>query len=419
MPAKLTDLQIRAAKPGDTKYKLSAGNGLTLVVMPNGAKYWCLRYSYAGKRKEVTVGRPYPELSLKGAHEEAARMRLQLAGGVDPSEVLRQKKLDRVQRADATFFGAAQAWYEFRARAWAERTKEQVREYLDKDVIPALGKRPLDLITTKELAVFTSKIEERGAADVAKKVRQWLHSIFSYARGQGMTTNDPVRDLRALVLPLGKSKNYAHLAIEDLPEFLRRLDEFDASPMVKGATLLSLWTANRPGVTRTLRWSEIDLDNALWTIPKRRDGMKRGYSHLTPLPWQAVTMLREIHQWSGTFEYVFIGRNDPGKPLSDGAVSGLLKRLGYRGRQTNHGFRHLISTALNEQGYESDWVERQLAHGDPDKIRGTYNKAMYLEGRREMMQDWADYLDRARAGATILPFKRKVNEGAEKDVAVP
>ena len=155
----------------------------------------------------------------------------------------------------------------------------------------------------------------------------------------------------------------------------------------------ALWTANRPGVTRTLRWSELDLDQALWTIGKGREGMKRGYAHLTPLPNQAVAMLREIHKLTGTFEYVFIGRNDPGKPLSDGAVNMLLKRLGYRGRQTTHGFRHLISTALNEQGYEPDWVERQLAHGDPDKIRGTYNKAMYLESRRKMMQDWADYLD--------------------------
>lgn len=396
MPAKLTDLQVRNAKPRGTKYKLSAGNGLTLLVMPNGSKYWCLRYSFAGRRKEVTVGRPYPELSLKGAQDEAARLRVQLAAGTDPSEALRQKKLDRKQRADATFAGAAEAWYEFRATVWAERTKAQVREYLDKDVIPALGKRPLDLITTKELAVFTRNIEKRGAPDVAKKVRQWLQSIFSYARGQGMTTNDPVRDLRALVLPSGKSGNYAHLAIEELPEFLRKLQEYDASPLVKGATWLSLWTANRPGVTRTLRWSEVDLDNALWTIARGRDGMKLGYSHLTPLPRQAVDMLREIHKLTGTFEYVFIGRNDPSKPLSDGAVNALLKRIGYRGRQTNHGFRHLVSTALNEQGFDNDWIERQLSHGDPDKIRGTYNKAMYLDDRRKMMQAWADYLDQMR-----------------------
>jgi integrase len=186
------------------------------------------------------------------------------------------------------------------------------------------------------------------------------------------------------------------LHVEELPEFLRKLSKIDASPLVKGAAMMSLWTANRPGVTRTLRWDEVNLDDALWTIATGREGMKRGYSHLTPLPHQAVSMLREIHCLTGTFEYVFIGRNNPRVPLSDGAVNGLLKRLGYRGRQTTHGFRHLVSTSLNELGYESDWVERQLAHGDPDKVRGTYNKAAYLQPRRQMMQAWADRLDALR-----------------------
>ena len=148
--------------------------------------------------------------------------------------------------------------------------------------------------------------------------------------------------------------------------------------------MLALWTANRPGVTRTLRWAEVDLNAALWTIDKGREGMKGGYYHLTPLPRQAVAMLREVHNLTGTFEHVFIGRNDPSAWISDGAAAGFwFKRIGYHGKQTMHGFRHLVSTALNEMGYEPDWVERQLAHGDPDKIRGTYNKAMYLEPRRK------------------------------------
>jgi integrase len=182
--------------------------------------------------------------------------------------------------------------------------------------------------------------------------------------------------------------------MDELPAFLDALDADEGSSMVKGCAKLALWTANRPGITRTLRWSELDLDDALWTIKRGRKGMKRGYQHFTPLPYQAVAMLREVHKLSGTFEYVFIGRNDPRQPLSDGAVAGMFKRIGYHGKQTMHGFRHLVSTALNELGYERDWVERQLAHGDPDKIRATYNKAHYLDQRRKMMQDWADYLDR-------------------------
>jgi integrase len=393
MAARLTDLAIRNARPRDKKYKLSAGRGLTLIVMPDGAKYWRLRYRFAGKEKELSLGRPYPELSLREAENRADELRTVIATGSDPSGRRLQAKIEKREGAANTFAVAAEAWLEFRKKAWATRTAEQVRDYLDKDLLPTLGKRPLTAVTTRELAALTRKIEQRGAADVAKKARQWLASIFSFARANGWTTADPVRDLRALVLPTRAATNYPHLQVEELPEFLRKLSKIDASPLVKGAAMLSLWTANRPGVTRTLRWDELNLDEALWTISKGRPGMKRGYSHLTPLPTQAVSMLKEVRALTGTFEYVFINRNDPRKPLSDGAVNGLLKRLGYRGRQTAHGFRHLVSTALNEQGYERDWVERQLAHGDPDKIRDTYNKAIYLNPRREMMQSWANFLD--------------------------
>lgn len=408
MSTRISDARIRHAAPRPKKYKLSAGRGLTVLVMPDGAKYWRLRYRFGGKEKELSLGRPYPELGLKGAEIEADKLRAILAHGIDPSEQRHQTRLDRADRAASTFGGAAEAWFEFRSRAWAPRTAGQVRDYLDKDLLSALGKRPLAAITTRELASVTRRLEERGASDVAKKARQWLASIFSYARANGWVDTDPVRDLRAVVLPSGQGNNYAHLTVDELPDFLRRFDAFEASPLVKGAAMLSLWTANRPGVTRTLRWREVNLDDALWSIEKGRDGMKRGYAHLTPLPRQAVAMLREIQLMTGTFEYVFIGRNDPRKPLSDGAVNALLKRLGYRGRQTTHGFRHLVSTALNEQGFAPDWVERQLAHGDPDRIRGTYNKAAYLEPRRKMMQAWADRLDMLRSSsAIIVPLRRK------------
>lgn len=411
MASKLTDIAIRNAKPRERKYKLAAGNGLTLMVMPDGAKYWRWRYRFAGKQKEYSVGRPYPQTSLKEAHEEAARLRVQLVDGADPGEVRKQKKLALKERADNTLAGAANAWYEFRKDAWAQRTCDQVREYLDKDIIPKLGKRPLDFVTTAELAAFLKAIRDRGAPDIAKKARQWLAAIFSYARANGMTQSDPIKDLHALLLPSPPGSPYAHLELDELPELLRKLEVIDASPLVKAATKLSLWTANRPGVTRTLLWSELDLDEGLWHIEKGREGMKRGYSHITPLPTQAVALLREIHKLTGNYEYVFAGRNDPSKPISDGSVNGLLKRLGYRGRQTNHGFRHLISTALNGMGYDKDHVERQLAHGDPDDdvIRETYNKAMYIEERREMMQAWADYLDQLRDGVVAAPksYRRK------------
>ncbi|WP_293392113.1 site-specific integrase, partial [Nevskia sp.] len=305
-----------------------------------------------------------------------------------------------------TFGEAADAWHAFRSGAWNAKTAEQARTYLDKDLLPKLRARPLDNISPSELGALIGGIEARGAFDVAKKARQWIKAIYSYSRANGWTANDPARDLAAIAQSGPGSQNYAHLSLEELPAFLEAVDNDEGSMLVKSCAKLALWTANRPGVTRGVKWSEIDLDAGVWTIQKGREGMKRGYFHMTPLPTQAIEMLREIQQITGHFEYVFIGRTDPRQPLSDGAIAGMIKRIGYRNKQTMHGFRHLVSTALNDKGYESDWIERQLAHGDPDKIRGTYNKAAYLEPRRRMMQDWADYLDMIMRRAEVIPIRR-------------
>lgn len=393
MAKQLTDLQIKNAKPKTAKYTMAAGRGLTLLIMPDGSKYWRLRYRFAGQAKMISVGQPYPQTSLKEAEAQAAKFRALLVQGTDPADERRMEKFNERKRAATTFGDAANAWHSFRSRSWNLKTATQVRHYLDKDLMPRLCDRPLDKISPVDLAELVGGIEKRGAFDVAQKARQWLKAIYSYARANGWTTADPARDLAALALPAPEPKNYAHLDVKELPGLLRALDAYEGSTLVVSCARLALWTANRPGVTRMLKWDELDLDAGLWTIQKGREGMKRGYFHVTPLPLQAIAMLREIYQINGQWEYVFAGRNDPMKPLSDGAINMMLKRIGYQYKQTAHGFRHLISTALNDKGYADDWIERQLAHGDPDKIRGTYNKAQYLEPRRKMMQEWADYLD--------------------------
>ena len=393
----LTEKAIDSAKARDKQYKLfdSRVPGLALVVHPSGAKYWWLEYRFGGRRRTVTVGVPWPRTGLAMARERALELRKILDSGRDPgAEKRQQKQAARVESA-RTFEVAANNWFDYRGPAWSQATKNQVREYLDKDLIPALGRYPLSTIKTIELAELIERIEDRGAPDVAVKTRGWIRSIFQFARAKGLTDNGPERDLAGLSVRV-TPRNYPHLDLDGLPGLIRKLDAAHTSVLVKTATWMALWTANRPGVTRTLRWDELDLENALWTIERGREGMTRGYSHLTPLPAQAVGALRLLKSVTGSFDYVFTNRNDPLRPMSDGAVNRLLGTLGYRGRQTAHGFRHLISTALNELGYEADWVERQLAHGDPDKIRGTYNKAVYLEPRRKMMQDWADYLDKLR-----------------------
>ena len=397
MTTKLTDLEVKNSRARAVKYTLAAGRGLTLVVMPDGAKYWRLRYRLGGKARMIGVGKPYPDTSLKQAQSKAAEMRALIEAGIDPAEKRRAGKLAEREQVANTFEQAANAWHAFRSKAWNPKTSEQARVYLNKDLLPKLRNRPLDSITAAELGVLVAGIEKRGAYDVAKKTRQWLKAIYGYARAKGWTTADPAKDLAAIALRGPEKRNYPHLPLSELPAFLRALDAYDGSRLVKACAWLVLWTANRPGVTRTVRWDEIDLDAGIWTIEKGRKGMKGGYYHMAPLPTQAIAMLREIEQTTGSFDHVFIGRNDPRQPISDGAIAGMIKRLGYRSKQTMHGFRHLISTALNDEGHDADWIERQLAHGDPDKIRGTYNKAAYLEPRRAMMQQWADYLDKLKA----------------------
>jgi len=412
MAATLTELQVKNAKPRAAKYTKAAGQGLTLLVMPDGSKYWRLRYRFGGKARMIAVGKPYPDTTLKQAKAKAAEYLALIASGTDPADKRRLEKLEERKRVANTFGEAAEAWHLFRSKVWDKKTSAQARGYLDRDILPKLRSRPLDSITAAELGALVGGIEKRKAFYVAKKVRQWIKAIFSFARANGWTTSDPARDLTAIAQRGPDKKNYAHLKVEELPDFLRALDSYEGSELVKACTWLALWTANRPGVTRTLEWAELDLEAGLWTIQKGREGMKRGYYHMTPLPKQAITMLREVRQITGGFKYVFIGRNDPRKPLSDGSVAGMLKRMGYRHKQTAHGFRHLVSTALNDRGYDADWIERQLAHGDPDKIRGTYNKAQYLEPRRKMMQQWADLLEKMQAGGgTVTPFRRKMVGG--------
>nr|WP_199044846.1 integrase arm-type DNA-binding domain-containing protein [Dyella sp. ASV24] len=399
MAGDLNEYVIRAAQPKDKKYWLSDHlNGLYLLVTPEGAKYWKFRFRFNGKNDELTAAKPYPRGSLAVARKEARRLQVLVDAGRNPRLEKMEAKVEARRASFSKFAEAANEWHAFRSQAWARRTADQVREYLDRDLIKALGRRSLDDITTEELASLLQAINHR-APDVAKKARQWLGAIFEYARARGWTKSNPTADLKAITHLGAESERHAHLPLEEMPEFLRKLKAINALPAVKGATWLAIWTGNRPGVTRTLRWSEVDLDKGLWTIPRGREEMKRGYPHVTPLPRQAIQHLREIHRISGNFEHVFFGRNDPAKSISDGAVKGMLERMGYGGRQTMHGFRHVASSALNGMGYPADHIERQLAHKDPDKMRGVYNSAPYLAERRSMLQDWADWLDTAQVEA--------------------
>jgi integrase len=378
--------------------------GLFLLIAPAGGKWWRYKYRHGGKQKTLSLG-VYPDVSLAQARERHAEARKLLAEGVDPSAQRKADKQEEAKKRDNTFAAMAETWYAKKAPGWAPATARQARIYLDRDLIPSLGDRPMTEIRRADLIEALRKIEARDALDIAKKCRGWLSGIFRYALVAEVIEVNPATDLDVVAAPMGERRHYPHLPLNKLGEFLRAVDNARSDPATCHAIRLLLMTAVRPGELRAARWSEFDLDRAVWSIPADRMKMRR--PHVVPLPEQAVTVLRDLHERNGHRDLLFPSRDDPRHCMSENTVNLAIARMGYKGKQTGHGFRHLISTALNERGYNRDWIERQLAHGDENEIRAVYNKAEYLDQRRQMMQEWADSLDSLRAGRDVVPIRQR------------
>lgn len=386
----LTEARIKNTKPGQREVRLYDTAGLYLSVMPTGARWWRVKYRLHGRERRAGVG-CYPDVTLAQARAERDRIRLSIRTGEDP---VAERRAARATAGEDTFSALAEEWFAYNSPRWANATTRKARMYLDKDMVPALGARKIRDITRAELVSLVRKIERREAFNVASKVRQWLHQIFRFALAKGVIDSNPSTDLDVVAAPPPKVQHRATVPLPEIPKLLAAIDASDAHVFPKWAAYLLLYTAARPGELREAPWSEFDLDAATWSIPAERMKMRR--PHVVPLPRQAVTILRSLHRMSGHMPLVFPGRTDSAKPMSDGTINGMFADIGYKGRQTGHGFRHLVSTELHERGYESAWIEAQLAHGDDDKIRGTYNKATYLPQRKKMMQTWADLIDTER-----------------------
>ena len=399
----LSDTTIRTAKPTEKLYRLTDANGLCLEVTPTGSKLWRYRYRFNSKAKMLALG-TYPTVTLLKARQCRDEARQLLVDGIDPGE---QKKASRqAQKVEGlTFETMAREWFAYNAPRWAESTTYKAKLYLENDLIPGIGARPLKAITRPDLVELVRKVEARGTLNAAGKIRQWLHQIFRYALAKGAVDANPATDLSVVAAPTKAARHHPHVTFAELPELLGKIDTTNISTLTRCAVRLLTLTAVRPGELRAAPWSEFDLDAALWTIPKER--MKARRPHVVPLPRQAVAILRQLEEITGHYPLVFAGQQNPERPMSENTVNKALRLMGYEGRQTGHGFRHLLSTELNGRGYNKDWIERQLAHGDSDEIRGTYNHADYLEKRRGMMQAWADSIDALCNGANVVSIKRK------------
>jgi integrase len=341
---------------------------------------------------------PYPDLTLVAAGKKRAEARQLMLEGIDPGE---QKKANKLAQTitGLTFETLAREWHAYRSPRWAKSTADKAAAYLESDLLPAPGHRPAQAITRPELVALIRKIESRGAHNVAKKTRQRLSQIFRFGPAQGAAEANPATDLNVIAAHAPATRHHSHVTLAELPELLGKIEAANINTLTLHAIRLLVLTAVRPGELRAAPWVEFDLDAATWTIPKAR--MKARRPHIVPLPHQAVAILRQLEEVTGGYALVFAGRNTTNRPMSENTINKALADVGYKGRQTGHGFRHLLSTELNRRSYIRDWIERQLAHDDDDEIRDTYNHATYLEQRREMMQAWADSIDAQCAGANV------------------
>ncbi|MDM2972777.1 tyrosine-type recombinase/integrase [Citrobacter sp. CK198] len=386
---KLTARQISTAKPTEKPYKLSDGGGLYLLVNPNGSRYWRMKYRYAGKEKLLSIG-VYPDVTLAEARDKRTEAKRMLAAGDDPSEVKQAAREAKSLAVNNSFELLALEWHEHKKPNWSSGYADDILEYLRKDIFPYIGKKAVTDIKPMSMLSVLKKMEERGVLDKLKKTRQACRQIFTYAIITGRAEFNPVADL-AGALKTPKQQHFPHLMPAQIGPFIQAVNAYTGSKATRAATLLLMYTSVRTIELRASEWAEFDLDNDLWQIPKERMKMRR--PHLVPLSRQVKSHLLELKEITGWGKYVFPGRNDARKPMSEASINQVIKRIGFAGKVTGHGFRHTMSTVLHEKGFNSAWIEAQLAHADRNTIRGTYNHAQYLDGRREMLQWYADYLD--------------------------
>jgi integrase len=401
----LTDLKVKAAKAAEKPYKLTDERGLHLLVKPNGGRYWRWSYRFMGKQKTMALG-TYPDIGLADARSRRDEARRLLAGGVDPSEDRKAQRTQRSERAANSFEAIARRWYAHGVTSgWTGSYASKTLRRLEKDVFPWIGGRPVAELQAPDFLTVARRVAARGAVDTSHRIIQICGQIMRFAIAEGVADRNPVADLRG-ALPTAPVKHMASVTDPArVGELLRAFDAFKGTLTVQCALRLAPLVFTRPVELRKARWADIDLDAGMWMIPAEM--MKMRKPHLVPLSTQAVAVLREIKPLSGDGEYVFPGARDPKRPMSDAAINAALRRMGIDTREelTGHGFRAMARTILHEQlGYAPEWIEQQLAHKTSDPLGEAYARAKFIHQRKEMMQSWADYLDKLKAGAEVIQF---------------
>ena len=390
---KLTHKKISEAKPRDKEYFLFDQDALRMIVRPSGSKVWQMPYKFNGKNNIYTIGKfgnDADKVSLAQARVLRDEAKELLSKGINPS--INKKKIRQQAVADTenTFEKVAEKWYE--KQSWTEKHAKNIKSRLEKDVFPIIGWKAIKDVTIQDVLQILRNIEDRGAISVAQRITGYCTEIFDLGIVMGLCEYNPALG-KVKFLKSHKAQNRLHLSEKELPVFLKGLYSYDEYNLTALSIKLLTLTIQRPGEIRGARWSEFNLKDAIWHIPA--DRMKRGRDHLVPLSKQSLEIIKMIKNLSGDGEVLFPGRISNKKPISDVSMIKMTKKLSDN-KMTPHGARHTGSTILNENNFNRDWIEYQLSHVEDNKIRGTYNKAKYLEQRFEMMQWWADYLDKKR-----------------------
>ncbi|MFQ6284721.1 tyrosine-type recombinase/integrase [Yersinia enterocolitica] len=408
----LSDVKVRTAKPEAKAYKLTDGDGMVLLVHPNGSKYWRLRYRFDGKEKMLALG-IYPEVTLADARARRDDARKQLANGIDPSD---KKKIDKIEQAETrTFKEVAIEWHATNKK-WSKDHSNRVLKTLEDYLFPSIGKCNITELKTRDLLAPIKAVEKSGRLEVASRLQQRTTAIMRYAVQSGLTDYNPAQEMAGAVAT-AKRQHRPALELSRTPELLHRIDTYTGRPLTRLAIEMTLLVFIRSSELRFARWSEIDFETAMWTIPADREplegvkhshrGSKMHTPHLVPLSRQALAVLDKIKRLNGNRDLIFVGDHDPRKPMSENTVNNALRVMGYdtKVEVCGHGFRTMACSSLIESGmWSKDAVERQMSHQERNSVRASYiHKAEHLDERRLMLQWWADFLDANREKG-ISPF---------------
>ncbi|WP_335961776.1 tyrosine-type recombinase/integrase [Acinetobacter haemolyticus] len=397
----LSDTVLSNLEPEEKEYRELDGDGLYFRVKPDGKKAWLFRYKKAdGKWSWLGIG-TYPELSGKGARKKASEIIKDISHGDNPIITKQERNRQELEQNNATFQILAREWLDTKVNTWVNDTMTRNKGALEKHIFPVFGKRLYTTIKPIEWMNHLQSIQQKqGIYEQVNRVRAMCRDIYDYAKVTGRIDYNPLEGIQKY-LQQGKKENMAHVSEQELPTLIRAINNYPTLDVRTGLQLLAMLFC-RPSELRQAKWDEFDFDNALWNIPEER--MKKRREHVVPLSKQAIAILQELKSYETNSEFVFPSRSDKSKPKSDAVFIMALRRLGYEGRQTPHGFRHIASTLLNNKGFDERHIEAALAHVK-DGVAGVYNKAQYLEDRANMMQWYANYLEEI-ADQSIIQFKK-------------